>query len=220
MALPQALELLERCWDPFDAHQSQAVAAVLVDLLVYVPSDDPRAAELISIAKRTLEDAVSGARLSPWPPAVLAAAPMAEGVQFLQFLRTLRLLRSVGSFEGLLSQQLLQRLALRQLLQGQLVPYMRSLLGVSTAGSVAALEAVSFCIPREWLQHSVPQELTSFVELCKSAAELLETRRQQEGGGRGPPSPPLLALAKRLRSVLTSVGQASTAQRLSAAFAL
>lgn len=42
VVLPRAQHLLEAAWSPFSARASKQAAAVLGDLLVYVPADSAR----------------------------------------------------------------------------------------------------------------------------------------------------------------------------------
>lgn len=187
-----------------------------MDLLVYVPSDEPAAAELIQAMTSALGDAVGAARLPPWPPAATAAAPLVAAAQLYAFLRITRVLRAVGALDGLLATPLLLQLAGH--LAAQLLPYLAAACNASLATGVALLEAVAVALPRAWLPAggTPPPELAALLQQAGKAAAHLEAANRS--GGRC--SWQLPGLARRLAAALGAVGMTADAQRLAAAFGL
>ncbi|GFR43325.1 hypothetical protein Agub_g4394, partial [Astrephomene gubernaculifera] len=121
LVLPLALHWVERCWDVRNVAHTRTVAALAAELLVYLPAEEPRMADLLTGLRSSLEAAVEACALPPWPPAVLACSPRAAHTLFHRFRLALRVLHCVSAFEGLLSRGLLTGLAVGRLVCGQLM---------------------------------------------------------------------------------------------------
>ncbi|EFJ52932.1 hypothetical protein VOLCADRAFT_86421 [Volvox carteri f. nagariensis] len=217
LVLPLALHWIERCWDVVNGAHTRAVAALASELLVYVPAEEERMVELLSVIRGALEAAVEACTLPPWPPAVLACCPLASRVLFRRFRGALRLLHSISSFEGLLARSLLTRLALGRLVSGQLMPYLRAAAAagggeVSGLGfAVAAVEAVVAGLHSDWFSTGPLPEGTVLLEHVVWLGRAVEQQRGS-GGDAG--------LAARLARVMARLGDLERSNRLAAAFGI
>ncbi len=200
------------CWDVTDVHHTRAVAALASELLVYVPAEEERMVELLSVVRGSLERAVDeAAALPPWPPAVLACSTTATRVLFRRFRLAVRLLHCVSAFEGLLSRSLLVGLALGRVVAGGMMPYLRAASegGQALSYAVATVEAVVGALHPEWCAGGMPAEGAVFGEHVASLGRVLEQQRGDAGNAQ---------LAARLARVLARIGDAERSGRLAAAF--
>ena len=72
------LSPLGRCWSPNSIVQTRAAAALLGDLLVYLPADEERMQQALAAVVEALEKAVARTTVPPWPSAVTAVCRLAE----------------------------------------------------------------------------------------------------------------------------------------------
>jgi hypothetical protein len=155
-----------------------------------------------------------------WPPAALAASPLAAAVQLHRFLRAARLLAGVMAFRELLGQRQLLALGLARLVQLELLPNLRAAAGagpVGMAGAVGRAEAVVGSLPAEWFAGGgpPPPEAAPLVEVLAGWARWLEAGRGGGGEGEGVDRG---GLARRLAPLLARLGGGERAQRLAAAY--
>ncbi len=216
MVLPLVMHLVSRCWLPARAQQTKVVAALLGDLLVYVPPEDERMVELLALVKGSLEEAVAAATVPHWPLAVTAAYPVAEAVAAVAFKRVLQLLQGLGSFEGLLARSWLQPLALGKLLQGQLLPHLRAATG-DLPMAVARAEAVVQSLCLEWFAQGVPVAAAGLLEFMSTVALLLEGQRSDSSSLS---SKVKRSLVQRLAACMGSVGDDAGRKRLLHAYGI
>lgn len=212
LIVPMAERLVDSVWDPWSCKQSTAAAALLEDLLIYVPPDDEGLQRVISAIKAKLEEAVAAARVPSWPPAALAASPRAEADLARQFGRAVRLLRNVCAFSEALPLAFVQRLALEQLVGRGLMPHVRA--AAADPGVVAsrALRVVN-ALPAAWLASGVPRGMEGLVELLGAITRMLERESGDEvkRAARAP-------AARDLAGVLAKLGDADGARRLALMF--
>ncbi|GIL59704.1 hypothetical protein Vafri_14431, partial [Volvox africanus] len=219
LLLPLALHWIERCWDVRNGPHTRAVAALAAELLVYVPAEEERMVELLSVIRGSLEAAVEACTLPPWPPAVLACSPLAARVLFRRFRAALRLLHAVSAFEGFLARGLLTGLALGRLVSGQLMPYLRAAAtgaGGEAGGlrlAVATVEAVAAGLHQDWFKAGPVPEGAVFLEHVFWLGRALE---QQRGAGGSADA----ELAVRLARVMARIGDSDRGSRLVAAFGI
>ncbi len=210
--------------------QSKAVAALVGDMLVYVPAEQESLQIMLKQVTGALERATAAATVPAWPAAAVAAAGCAEGALLLRFVRAAKLLRGLMAFRELLGRPLLNRLGLQQLLGLQLLPYVRGAVGAAMAvapgsyssGSssssalavaVACAEAVVLSLPKEWFLEGVcPNEAIPLRELLTGLAQSLEVSM------RGGAAAGVVPFAQRLGPLLAHMGVPDRAARLGQAF--
>lgn len=201
---------LHRCWDVRSVAHTRAVSALASELLVYVPPDEERIVELLSVVRGSLEAAAEACSVPPWPPAAVSCAPAAAAVLFRRFRHAARLLHSVSAFEGLLSRGLLVGLALGRVVCGQMLPYCRAA-GAEMGFAVSCVEAIAAGLHPDWFVAGPPPEAGPFCDHVASLSRALE--QQRADAARAP-------LAVRVARVLARLGEAERSKRLLAAFGL
>jgi GC-rich sequence DNA-binding factor len=193
------------------------VSALLGDLLVYVPAEDERMLELLRLVKESLQEAVEAAAVPHWPPAATAAWPQADAVAAVAFKRALQLLQGLCSFEGLLARSWLQPLALGALLQGQLLPHLRSATG-DLPTAVARAEAVVSCLCLEWFNLGAPAGAAGLLEFMSTVAMLLEGQRSNDSSGLS--NQLKRGLVQRLAECMQKLGDEAGRKRLLHAYGI
>ncbi|KAL4419512.1 hypothetical protein ABPG77_002298 [Micractinium sp. CCAP 211/92] len=214
LVLPMAKQLLTAVWSPYSRRQSRAAAAMLADLMVYVPAEEEALVELVAMVQGKLEAAVEGLALPAWPPAALAASRRAALHLARRFGRGLRLLAGVCAFDGSLPRAALQRLALDKLVAARLLPYARAAAGNPPLAADRVSRIVG-ALPAEWFRPSAPPPRggEAILELLTALARVLEA--QALGGN----SASVLAQAARqVASALHKLGDVPKANKLAKAY--
>lgn len=214
LVLPLAKQLLTAVWSPYSRRQSRAAAAMLADLMVYVPAEEEALVELVAMVQGKLDAAVEGLALPAWPPAALAASRRAALHLARRFGRGLRLLAGVCAFDGSLPRAALQRLALDKLVAARLLPYARAAAGNPPLAADRVSRIVG-ALPAEWFRPSAPPPRggEAILELLTALARVLEA--QAPGGD----SASVLAQAARqVASALHKLGDVPKANKLAKAY--
>eukprot|EP00887_Chlorella_sp_A99_P007831 scaffold20.g7831.t1 len=215
IVLPLARHLLAEVWRPTSRRQSAAAAAVLSDLLVYLPPDDQGLQETFQLVHTRLAAAVDATVLPPWPPAALAACPRAAVLLAERFGRGVRLLQAACSFAAVLPRGPLQKLALERLLAQQLLPYARSAAGnLPVAADRAARLAAA--LRADWFPPGVPppRGTEGLLELLGSLARAA----QASAGGVAGRAAAGQAVARQLSAALVQLGDAKTGNAVAKAY--
>ena len=182
------------------------MANLVSELFVYVPADKEDMGQLLSRTTGTLESAVAAAAVPPWPAAAVAAVPLVQGVYQWCFKRAVCVLRGLLGFKELLSQQLLVKLAVVGLVNGQLVPCLRSSLQ-DLPVAVARAEAVVLSLPEVWFpKQGGWVEGQPLVDVLLALGRTVEGQKGQVAGVGG--------LAQRVAVLLNHVKQGQAAQGL------
>ncbi|KAL4451797.1 hypothetical protein ABPG75_007459 [Micractinium tetrahymenae] len=214
LVLPLAKQLLTSVWSPYSRRQSRAAAAMLADLLVYVPAEEEALVELVALVQGKLEAAVEGLALPAWPPAALAASRRAALHLARRFGRGLRLLAGTCAFDGSLPRAALQRLALDKLVAARLLPYARAAAGDPSLAADRVSRIVD-ALPADWFRPSAPPPRggEAILELLTALARVLEA--QAPGGGSGGAQ---AQAARHVAAALHKLGDAAKANKLAKAY--
>jgi GC-rich sequence DNA-binding factor len=172
LALPLALEAAEFHWNPLDVDQSQRMANLYEDMLVYCEADEVKGLQ-DSLTQR-IEKAASSAKIPLWPTAVTKHTRIdAEIVQFRCFRKACVLIRSLGCFDGLLPQSWLRQLLLARLVVQQCLPYLRAALSSDDEKmdpyqlATARLDLLTSSLKPSWLlKDTSPLELKPLRDHC------------------------------------------------------
>lgn len=216
LVLPLAKQLLTEVWTPYSRRQSRAAAAMLADLLVYVPAEEEALVELVAMVQGKLEAAVERLALPAWPPAALAASRRAALHLARRFGRGLRLLAGVCAFDGSLPRTALQRLALDKLVAARLLPYARAAAGDPPLAADRVSRIVE-ALPADWFRPSAPPPRggESILELLTALARVLEAQAPG-AAGTGAGSAQALA-ARQVSAAIHKLGDVVKANKLAKA---
>lgn len=216
LVLPLARQLLAGVWSPYSRRQSQAAAAMLADLLVYVPAEQEELQEVVRAVQAKLEEAVGGLALPAWPPAALETSRRAAIHLAQRFGRGVRLLASVCAFDGGLPRSALQRLALERLMAQHLLPYARAAAATSAVAADRAARIVA-ALPADWFHSGTPPPRGSegIAELLTTLARVLEA--QAAGGGTTAAD---TATARQVADALLKLGDTARSNKLGKAFGI
>ncbi|CAL8463414.1 g2948 [Coccomyxa elongata] len=207
LVLPLGHHALRSVWNPASKRQTRAAAALLADLLVYVPADDAKMQDCLVEVRARLEDAVGQVRLPRWPrPAAEAWRPAAV-LLARRFGKALRLLRAVAAFEGTLARGPLCTLAFDRLLP-QVMPYLQTA-AADVPVALDRAERVAAALPAPWFEAGPLKSASPLMEFLNGLARHLESQRADK---RNAP------LAQRLAQTLAKLGDTGRADRLSAMF--
>ena len=172
VVLPVVSEAVEEWWDPRDAKQSQALAASLKDVFVYVdPGTNEEAKEVEIAVQRKLkrcaeEDCVVPAYL----PVVAQCAPDAKRHAATRFQSSLDVIRGALAFDGILDHLTLQRIICDVIVAKNIVPYVRLQL-VNPSVCAATMRALVDVLPSDWTR-TAPQGILPLREIAQSLQQI------------------------------------------------
>lgn len=211
LVLPLAAHSLQHAWNPHSRRSTAAAKAMLEDLLIYVPPEEPKLQDLLASIRRRLERAVAGTRLPPWPPTATAASRRATIFLARRFGKALRLLHNILTFDGVLPRSVLQDLALVQLMQKQLLPYLRAGAASVPVAVDRASRVLADIARLKGLTQGSAKVLEPLAEFLSAMARALEAQQNRSTAKH-------VELAKQLAKLLTVVGSSARSQELLAAF--
>lgn len=207
---PLVAHLVSNCWQVGDRQQSQAVATMVGDLLVYVSPDTPAVQGIIDSVRKQLEAAAAATTVPPWPSVVVAVSPVAEAVLSRRMRAALRMMHAVAAFEGLLPRGLLVTLSLGQL-AGQLLPYLRSALSQLPV-AVARTEAVVGALPAAWFASGSLREATALLDVVSALSRSLEAQRSAAPAAQAGAAH--VQLAHRIAAMFVKLGEPERGKQL------
>ncbi|CAK0740516.1 hypothetical protein CVIRNUC_001256 [Coccomyxa viridis] len=207
---PLAQHALQDVWSPASRRQSRAAAALVADLLVYVPADDGKMQECLVEVRSKLEEAAEALHLPPWPAAAAQAHPPTSTILARRFGKGLRLLAAVAAFEGVLAREQLMAIALDKLITRQLLPYLR-LAAADISVALQRAERLVSTLPSAWFAGGSQKRAEPLLSFLQSLARHVEADKNSAANKQH---------AQGLQHVLKKLGDAKTAQRLAAAFKL
>jgi GC-rich sequence DNA-binding factor len=153
LVAPAVAHAVASAWDPSCVAQSQRLAGVAADLLVYLDprSCDPMARVLASAARRLLETATTRCAIPGWAPVATAAAPVAQAHVRRQFGVALRCARAATAWTGILPTADVASVVRDHIVAREIAPHLR--LALARPGEcLDGLERVAEVVPREWLE--------------------------------------------------------------------
>lgn len=213
VVLPRAQHLLEAAWSPFSARASKQAAAVLGDLLVYVPADSARLQEVLRAVTAKLQAAAQTVKLPPWPSAATQACPYAHELLARRYGKAVRLLRSIAAFVGTLPRATLTNIAFNTILP-QVLPYIRSA-SANAALTADRAQRLVGALPGIWLAAgSSSPNVKALVECLTSVARSMHSSSKASVTG----SLDAGMTAARLSRMLQVLGAAEEAKRLTKSF--
>lgn len=153
LVAPAVAHAVASAWDPSCVAQSQRLAGVAADLLVYLDprSCDPMARVLASAARRLLETATTRCAIPGWAPVATAAAPVAQAHVRRQFGVALRCARAATAWTGILPTADVASVVRDHIVAREIAPHLR--LALARPGEcLDGLERVAEVVPREWIE--------------------------------------------------------------------
>ncbi|DBA84127.1 TPA: hypothetical protein ACH3X1_006603 [Trebouxia sp. C0004] len=211
LVLPLAAHSLQHAWNPHSRRSTAAAKAMLEDLLIYVPPEEPKLQDLLASIRQRLERAVASTRLPPWPPTATAASRRATIFLARRFGKALRLLHNILTFDGVLPRSVLQDLALVQLMQKQLLPYLRAGAASVPVAVDRASRVLTDIAQLKGLTQGSAKALEPLAEFLSAMARALEAQQNRSTAKH-------VQLAKQLAKLLTVVGSSARSQEMLAAF--
>lgn len=170
--------------------------------------------ELLADIHTRLKEAVEKVHVPPWPLEATSASQRATATQARRFGKAVRLLRNIAAFEGTLSRSALTPLVLEQLVDIQVLPFLRRAVG-SPKVVLERVERVVEAVPGAWFPAGgpVPKGAQGLLQL------LADVGRGLQAGQCGKDEDPH-DLSRRLVKLLRKLGSKERADRLSSALKL
>ncbi|KAK9800230.1 hypothetical protein WJX73_001691 [Symbiochloris irregularis] len=209
VVLPRAQHVLQSTWNPFSVRATRRAAAVLGDLLVYVPADSTELQELVKAVTSKLQAAARALQLPPWPQAATQACPAAGDLLARRFGKACRLLKGLAAFEGTLARGTLKGMAWSSILP-QVMPHIRAASGNPALVADRAHRLLS-AVPPAWLAGGAAAQsgVSPLVDCLTSVARSMQSSHKQAAAADS-------LTAGRLAELLTKLGSKEEGKRLAA----
>lgn len=218
VALPILRKRLARCWDPTSLAASARAAAALQEMLVYVPLESEAMQELLTDVKSRLADAVAKSQVPAWTLAVISAVPSARRLASQRFGAALRLVRCIATWHEVVARPVLDRLAIEELVDSQLLPHLRTLVP-TVHDAVSRTEQLLAALKTLWIGPSATSQtsiqMAPLVSYVGTLARTLESRKVG-----GTPLDEVLGLARRIKQMLVGLNEYDKARSVAKKFQL
>ena len=181
--LPKVTKLVECCWDPFSSQQTKRLTELLVLLFEdYVPKKKKSTEKdkLIQAIQHQIEQLIIHEAFLPFT-AERSSNPDSKVEQFLtfQYLKCIKILKNILLWEGVLSPDIVFKLAVDSLLNRHIVAFLQT--SQNYMDNVEKIDMIIKTFPVSWFERSdklLPQ-LVSFATYLASLVQIIERRQSQ-----------------------------------------
>ncbi|XP_071723860.1 transcriptional repressor ILP1-like [Rutidosis leptorrhynchoides] len=217
VALPILRHELQYCWDMLSTRETNNAVAATLLVIEYFDVSSGKLAELLTVVRDRLADAVANIKVPTWSPLELKAVPNAARFAAYQFGMSVRLMRNICLWSKILNRTVLEKLALDELLCRKVLPHVQSIAS-DVHDSVRRTERIVSALSDVWTGPNITgnrsPKLQPLVDYLMSLGRTLEKKRggmdEQEASG----------LARRLKKLLVELNEYDLARDLGKTFHL
>ncbi|XP_062213931.1 transcriptional repressor ILP1-like [Phragmites australis] len=212
VALPILHHRIEHCWDMLSTQRTKNAVDAITMVISYLPTSSKGLHQLLASVNSRLAKAIADLSVPAWGSMVTRTVPGAAQYAAYRFGVATRLLRNVCLWKDIFAKSVFEKLALEELLCGNILPHMKSIvLDVHDATTraeriVASLSEVS---------SSQSQKLQPFVHLVVELGTKLERRHTS-----GISEEETRGLARRLKNILVALNEYDKARAILKTFQL
>lgn len=218
VALPILHHEVEHCWDMFSTRRTENAVYATNLVISYVPASSEALAELLKVICKRLTQAIAGLRVPVWRPEVTRVVPGAAQFVAYRFGTSVRLLRNVCMWKDVVSLPVLEKLALEELLSGQLLPHVRSIMS-NIHDAITRMERIVASLSGVWYGPKVTadhsQKLKPLIDCVAELGRKLEKRQAS-----GLSEEETVGLARRLKTILVQLNEYDRARAMLRTFHL
>ncbi|GAB2285019.1 hypothetical protein Dimus_019475 [Dionaea muscipula] len=218
IALPILHYDIAYCWDMLSTRETKNAVSATSLVVNYVPASSEALKELISAIHSRLSDAIADLVVPTWSTLVMKAVPGAARLGAYKFGVAVRLMRNICLWKDILASQVLEKLALDELLAGKILPHVRTLTS-DVHDAITRIERVVESLSGVWSGPSVTgtrsYRLQPLVDYVVTLGKALE-KRQTSGVAHSETS----LLARRLKKMLVELNEYDEARAISRTFHL
>ncbi|KAF8397793.1 hypothetical protein HHK36_016716 [Tetracentron sinense] len=216
VALPILHHEIAHCWDMLSIRGTKNAISATNLVLNYVPASSEALRELLAAIHARLADAVANLIVPTWSTLLIKAVPNAARVAAYRFGMSVRLLRNICLWKDILALPVLEQLALDELLNGKILPHVRSITP-NIHDAFTRTERIIASLSGVWTGPSVTGErslkLQPVVDYVLTLGKMLEKKHVSgvsETSG----------LARRLKKMLVDLNEYDRARAISRSFQL
>ncbi|XP_010521486.1 PREDICTED: PAX3- and PAX7-binding protein 1 [Tarenaya hassleriana] len=203
VAIPILHHQILRCWDMLSTRETRNAVSATSLVTNYVSASSEALAELFVAIRARLAEAVATIMVPTWNPLVLKAVPNAAQVAAYRFGMSVRLMRNICMWKDILALQVLENLALNDLLFVKVLPHVRSIAS-NVHDAITRTERIVASMAGVWTGPSVTRtnsrQLQPLVDCVMSLSRALEKRRVS-----GVDETETTGLARRLKRILVGL---------------
>ncbi|PKA46429.1 hypothetical protein AXF42_Ash012561 [Apostasia shenzhenica] len=212
VALPILHHNLAHCWDVFSTRRTKNAIFSTNLIISYVPASSKALQELLEVVFSRLTEAIVNLRVPTWSATVMNVVPGAAQLAAYRFGTSIRLLRNVCLWKDVLALPILEKLAFQELLNGKLLPHVRSIMP-SVHDAITKTERIVVSLLGVWYGQNVTadhsQKLQPLVDCVSEIGKKLERRHAS-----GVSEEETLGLARRLKTMLVQLNEYDRARTL------
>ncbi|KAI3937418.1 hypothetical protein MKW92_004626 [Papaver armeniacum] len=218
VALPILHHDIAHCWDMLSTRGTKNAVSAINLVITYVPATSKAFRDLLSVIHSRLTDAVANITVPTWSTVVIKAVPDAARIAAYRFGVAVRLLKNICLWKDILDIQIIEQLALDELLGGKVLPHVRSVTP-NIHDAITRTERIVASLNGVWSGSSVTMErsykLQPLVDYVLTLGKTLEKKHAS-----GVSETETSGLARRLKKMLVDLNEYDKARAILRTFQL
>uniref|UniRef100_A0ACD5WHY3 Uncharacterized protein n=1 Tax=Avena sativa TaxID=4498 RepID=A0ACD5WHY3_AVESA len=204
VALPILHHRIMHCWDVLSTQRTQKAVDAIFMLITYVPASSKALHQLLASVCKRLTEAIADISVPAWGSMLTRTVPGAVQYAAYRFGVATRLLRNVCLWKKVLAGNVLEKLAIEELLVGKILPHMKSII-LDVHDAITRAERIAASL--SGVGSAPSEKLKPFTDL------VIELSRKVDQRGRaGISAEETRMMARRLKNILVAVNDYDNAR--------
>jgi GC-rich sequence DNA-binding factor len=212
VALPILHHRIMHCWDVLSTQRTQKAVDAIFMLITYVPASSKALHQLLASVCKRLTEAIADVSVPAWGSMLTRTVPGAVQYAAYRFGVATRLLRNVCLWKKVLAANVLEKLAIEELLVGKILPHMKSII-LDVHDAITRAERIAASLSGVGSPPS--EKLKPFIDLLVQLSRKVEQR-----GKAGISDEETRGMARRLKNIFVALNDYDRARDISKTFAL
>jgi GC-rich sequence DNA-binding factor len=212
VALPILHHRIMHCWDVLSTQGTQKAVDAIFMLITYVPASSKALHQLLASVCKRLTEAVGDVSVPAWGSMLTRTVPGAVQYAAYRFGVATRLLRNVCLWKKVLAANVLEKLAIEELLVGKILPHMKSII-LDVHDAITRAERIAASL--SGVGSSPSEKLKPFKDLVVEISRKVEQRRRA-----GISDEEIRGMARRLMNIFVALNDYDRARDIRKTFEL
>ncbi|KAK1641895.1 hypothetical protein QYE76_059700 [Lolium multiflorum] len=212
VALPILHHRIMHCWDVLSTQGTQKAVDAIFMLITYVPASSKALHQLLASVCKRLTEAVGEVSVPAWGSMLTRTVPGAVQYAAYRFGVATRLLRNVCLWKKVLAANVLEKLAIEELLVGKILPHMKSII-LDVHDAITRAERIAASL--SGVGSSPSEKLKPFKDLVVEISRKVEQRRRA-----GISDEEIRGMARRLMNIFVALNDYDRARDIRKTFEL
>ncbi|KAM0928711.1 hypothetical protein ACQ4PT_002650 [Festuca glaucescens] len=212
VALPILHHRIMHCWDVLSTQRTQKAVDAIFMLITYVPASSKALHQLLASVCKRLTEAVADVSVPAWGSMLTRTVPGAVQYAAYRFGVATRLLRNMCLWKKVLAANVLEKLAIEELLVGKILPHMKSII-LDVHDAITRAERIAASL--SGVGSSPSEKLKPFKDLVVEISRKVEQRRRA-----GISDEEIRGMARRLMNIFVALNDYDRARDIRKTFEL